>query len=453
MKIDFREEVLKRKDDLVLDLQKLIKINSELTSFDPNREGMPFGEGPRQALDFMLDLGKKDGFKVENVDGYAGHIELGNQEDFVCMIGHLDVVPAGNDWIYPPYGAEIHDGKLYGRGAEDDKGPTMAAYYAMKILNELDLDLSKRVKLILGTDEESGWRCVDHYFKKYPEQPASGFIPDADFPLIYGEKGITRFDIEGKIRCRRLRSIKAGFRPNMVPDYADVELNGDWVDRILKVDSSLKPKLEGEITKLRIHGKSAHGSTPELGENAVFKLVHLLNELGIENDLLRLINKYFLDDTKGKLLQIDKTSKDMGELSLNLGVLEMKNESYTMVLDIRYPNTTTHKEIYDKVLSKVKEFGGTITNKTVQKLLYNDPESELVQTLMDVYKKHTGDKDAKPMTIGGGTFARAISNVVAFGAHFPGHPSYIHQKNEYYLIDDLILATIIYAEALYRLAK
>ena len=126
MSINFKQEVLSRKEQIIKDLQDLIKINSELTTFDPNRKGAPFGEGTKEALDLMLAFGKRDGFETVNLDGYAGHIEYGKQKEFVGMIGHLDVVPAGNGWDYPPYGAEIHNNRMYGRGTEDDKGPTIA---------------------------------------------------------------------------------------------------------------------------------------------------------------------------------------------------------------------------------------------------------------------------------------------------------------------------------------
>ena len=170
MKIDYKNEVLKRKDEIIKDLQDLIKIPSELTTFDPNRENMPFGQGPKQALDFMMELGKRDGFKTHEYDGYAGDIEYGDQSEFVAMLGHLDVVPAGNDWVNPPYEGVIIDNIMYGRGTEDDKGPTIAAYYALKILKELKVPLTKRIKLILGTDEESGSRCIEYYLTKNSEE-------------------------------------------------------------------------------------------------------------------------------------------------------------------------------------------------------------------------------------------------------------------------------------------
>ena len=457
MKIDFKAEVLKRKEQIILDLQNLIKINSELTTFDPTRVGAPFGEGNKEALDFFLDLGKRDGFDFLNVDGYAGHIEYGKQNDYVGIVGHLDVVPAGSDWTYPPYGAEIHDGKMYGRGTEDDKGPTIAAYYAMKILKELNVPLSKRIKLVIGIDEESGWRCVNHYFKKYPEVPVSGFIPDADFPLIYAEKGIVRINIKGKFNNNELLSFNGGLRDNMVPDEALVKVKSN-LDLVVLFDSYLNENnYVGTVTKeddvftLKISGKSAHGSTPELGINAIDLLNNFLLANNIKNELVSLIDSYLANETDGNKLGIKFHDEEMGPLTVNLGVLNTDNENFHLVLNVRYPNGVEFDELFNT-------FKTTFNNLDVsynhhQKLLYNDPKSELVETLMGVYKKHTNDLDAKPLTIGGGTFARALPNVVAFGPHFPGKPSYIHQRDEYIEIDDLILATIIYTESLYKLAK
>lgn len=460
MGIDFKKEVLKRKDDLIKDLQNLMKINSELTVYDPNNIEAPFGQGNKEALDFMLNLGNKDGFNTVNTDNYAGHIEYGSGEEFVAMVGHLDVVPAGSGWSYPPYDAVINDGKLFGRGAEDDKGPTMAAYYALKILKELDLPLNKRIKLILGVDEESGWRCVKHYFKKYPETPVSGFIPDADFPLIYAEKGIVRIVVEGNLEKGKLVSFKGGLRDNMVPDYAEAILDGNSLaikncfnQYLKKYDYEGNAEiLENDQIKLSIKGLSAHGSTPELGVNAINLLNNFLIDLKLDNNVVTLIKKSLKDDVLGNKLGISYFDEEMGELTVNLGVLNTENDKFRLVLNVRYPNGIIFEEMFETITNEL-EIYGNVSYEHHQKLLYNDPNSELVKTLMDAYIKHTGDLDAKPMTIGGGTFARALPNVVAFGPHFPGKPSYIHQKDEYIEIDDLIKATIIYTEALYKLSK
>ncbi len=459
MSINFKDEVLKRKDDIINDLTRLIKINSELTTFDPNRKNAPFGEGIKEALDMMLSLGEKDGFKTVNLDGYAGHIEYGEQKDFVGMIGHLDVVPAGNDWTYEPYGAEIHHGRMYGRGTEDDKGPTIAAYYALKILKELNVPLSKRIKLILGNDEETSWRCMRHYFSVYPEAPVSGFIPDADFPLIYAEKGISRILVQGQLDSEVLLSVSGGFRDNMVPDYASAELNPvkDF-EKSFKVFLK-KKEYEGHIDHknghliVKVVGKSAHGSTPQYGENAIDRLFEFLIEEKIDHPLVHLVEKYLIHDIHGTKLGVDYHDEEMGYLTNNLGVISSENGTYTIRLNLRYPNGVDFDNVVSEIAKAVSEFGATVKVDSHQKLLYKDPKSPLVQTLMNVYIKHTGDKKAKPINIGGGTFARAMPNCVAFGPHFLDKPTYIHQKNEFIDLDDLLMATAIYTEALYELSK
>lgn len=459
MKIDFKKEVLKRKDDLIKDLQALIRINSELTTFDPNRKGAPFGEGNREALDLMLNIGKNDGFETVNLDGYAGHIEYGNQKDYVAMIGHLDVVPAGNNWDYPPYGAEIHNNKMYGRGTEDDKGPTIAAYYALKILKELNVPLSKRIKLILGSDEETAWRCVRHYFSVYPEVPVSGFIPDADFPLIYAEKGITRLYIDGKATKNDILAIEGGFRDNMVPDFARAKLtrNEEYAKAFTKFikanEYEGKCVLENDHLLVEVSGISAHGSTPEFGKNAIDRLFEFFNYLKIQNELTDFVNQLLIHDARGEKLGVSFHDEEMGPLTNNFGVINYEDGNYRIVLNLRYPNGITLDEIKTKIETAIKPFNATVTVDKHQLLLYKDPNSELVKTLMSVYQKHTNDYASKPITIGGGTFARAIPNVLAFGPHFLGKPTFIHQKNEFIDLDDLILATIIYTEALYELAK
>ena len=459
MSINFKEEVLKRKGQLLKDLSDIIKINSELTTYDPNRKGAPFGYGTKEALDLMLSIGHRDGFEAVNLDGYAGHIEYGKQEEFVGMIGHLDVVPAGNDWTYPPYGAEIVDNKMYGRGTEDDKGPTIAAYYALKILKELNVPLSKRIKLILGNDEETAWRCMRHYFSIYPEVPVSGFIPDADFPLIYAEKGISRIFVEGSIDSKDILEISGGFRDNMVPDYAEAVLvnhNGyqEKFDNFLKEHHfSGSSHVIGNHLKIKVVGKSAHGSTPQFGENAIDRLFKFFILEKFSGNLVQLVKDLLIDDYLGNKLEVNYDDQEMGPLTNNFGVIITSDNKYQIHLNLRYPNNVDFNEVVKKLEEKFAPYQAKVTVDKHQALLYSDPNSALVKTLMSVYKKHTNDLSAKPISIGGGTFARAMPNSLAFGPHFLSKPTFIHQKNEFIDIDDLLLATIIYTEALYELAK
>ncbi|MDL2292142.1 dipeptidase PepV [Acholeplasma sp. OttesenSCG-928-E16] len=461
MEIDFKKEVESRKDAIINDLVGLIKINSELTSFDPNRKDAPFGEGIRDSLLYMLDIAKRDGFEVLNVDGYAGHIIYGNQNDFVGSIGHLDVVPAGNNWTFPPYGAIINNNRMYGRGTEDDKGPTIAFYYAMKILKDLKVPLTKRIKLILATDEETGWRGVEYYFKKFPEKPVSGFIPDADFPLIYAEKGIANIKIKGTCRENEVKKIEAGFRSNMVPDFCEATLKvanllvmkQEFEQFLTKSSSQGSTRIENDQIIVRINGKSAHGSTPELGINAIWLMFEFLRKVTTENELVEIISKYFSGDTKGIKLGFSHTDKEMGDLTNNLGTLFYQDGKYEMDLNIRYPKGITANIITNKLAKTLEKFDLQVELERDQPLLYVDPNSDLVQKLMSVYVKHTNDKKAKPIVIGGGTFARAMPNVVAFGPHFLDKESFIHQKDEFIDLDDFFKAIAIYAESLYELSK
>ncbi|MGE4320313.1 MAG: dipeptidase PepV [Acholeplasmataceae bacterium] len=459
MSFDFAKEVLKRKQQIIDDLTGLIKINSELTTYDPKRKGAPFGEGIKESLDYMIALGAKDGFETINLDGYAGHIEYGNQKEYVGMIGHLDVVPAGNDWTYDPYGAEIHDGLMYGRGTEDDKGPTIAAYYAMKILKELNVELSKRIKLVLGTDEETAWRGVRHYFSLYPEMPVSGFIPDADFPLIYAEKGISRIFIKGVLEDTDLLFVQGGFRDNMVPDYAEAKLKpskdyaGMFALFLENNDYQGESKTEDDHVYIKVVGKSAHGSTPQFGVNAIDLLFKFLKEADVKSPVVDLVNDLLIDDFLGEKLGVAYHDEEMGDLTNNFGVIKTLGDTYQISLNLRYPNGVIFDEVVEKIKEAAAPYFAEVDVDNHQALLYEDPNSPLVKTLMDVYRKHSHDKHAQPITIGGGTFARAMKNTVAFGPHFLDKPTYIHQKNEFIDLEDFFKAIIIYTEALYELAK
>lgn len=145
----------------------------------------------------MMELGKKDGFTAKEVGNVAGHLEYGQGEELVGVLGHVDVVPVGDGWTNGPFEPTLRDGKLYARGVADDKGPTIAGYYALKIIKELGLPLSRRVRIIIGSDEESGMSCVERYFET-EEQPTLGFVPDAEFPIIHAEKGISELDVSFK---------------------------------------------------------------------------------------------------------------------------------------------------------------------------------------------------------------------------------------------------------------
>lgn len=461
-------EVEKRKEDLLKDTKSLLHIKSLLDEENTFSDA-PLGKGVKEALEFMLNLGEMDGFIPKNVGNLAGHLEFGEGEELLGILCHVDVVPEGDGWTSDPFAAEIRDGKLFARGAIDDKGPTMAAYYAMKIVKELGLPLKKRVRMIIGTDEESDWRCVEHYFK-HEEMPTLGFAPDADFPIINAEKGIADMDIVQKPTGDETGKVEvitfiSGKRYNMVPDHATVTLNSienqmDVVQRF--TDYMKRHQLEhlshvknGELI-LEVKGISAHGMEPKKGINAGLFLADFLSKLDLNStasDYFKFVSHYFHNDSRGINLGIDYSDDVSGELTINPGKLSYTRQSGGSIgLTCRYPVTNNMEETKEKLDQLLEAKGFAIEKFKDTKPHYVDESDFLIQTLKRVYEEQTGEK-AYLIAIGGGTYARSLKSGVAFGPLFPGRPDIAHQKDEYIDIDDLLKATAIYAQAIYELAQ
>ncbi|APH04029.1 dipeptidase PepV [Bacillus weihaiensis] len=460
------EKVEKVKGELVQDTQAFLQIKSVLEE-ETASEGAPFGEGINKAFTHLLELGEKEGFTTKNLDGFAGHIELkGSGDEVLGILCHVDVVPEGDGWTSDPYRAEIRDGKIFARGAMDDKGPTIAAFYAMKIVKELGVPLSKNVRMIIGTDEESDWRCVDHYFK-HEKMPEMGFAPDADFPIIFAEKGIIDLNLEQQLvkkeeAALQLVSFESGRRYNMVPDFAKatVRVNGDVAELEQSFYSYLKNvKINGQVNKLgdeiefMIEGVSAHAMEPNNGINAGVLLATFLADANLDDNgraYVMTIKQCFHNDTRGNQIGIAYKDDISGELTVNAGVMHYQEEEIGKIgVNIRYPVTGDSEKIKKGFIS-IEGFEVTDFNDSPPH--HVEENSPLIQTLSKVYEEQTGEK-AELIAIGGGTYARSLEAGVAFGPLFPGRPDVAHQKDEYIHIEDLIKATAIYAQAIYELAK
>jgi succinyl-diaminopimelate desuccinylase len=469
-KIDWMSEVEKRKDALIMNAQELLHIKSLLDEENISLDA-PLGKGVKEALDFMLKLGEKDGFTAKNVGNLAGHLEFGEGEELLGILCHVDVVPEGDGWSSDPFAAEIREGKIYARGALDDKGPTMAAYYAMKIVKELGLPLQKRVRMIIGTDEESNWRCVNHYFEQ-EEMPSLGFAPDADFPIINAEKGISDFDFvqeksdyENHDSLMEVQSFLSGRRYNMVPDYAkatiritdqQTEKAQEFTHFMNQFGLESQYQLEKDELSLEVKGVSAHGMEPNNGKNAGLFLAEFLSKQTIDAQAahyFHFVSHYFFNDSRGVNLGVAFADDLSGELTINVGKLSYSKESRGRVgLNLRYPVTNKMEETKEKLQQCVSKEGFTIENFSDSKPHFVDEKEFLIQTLKKVYEEQTGEK-AELMAIGGGTYARSLKSGVAFGPLFPGRPDIAHQKDEYIVIEDLLKATAIYAQSIYELAN
>ena len=468
MIIDFRAEVDKRKDALMEDLFGLLRINSERDDSKVD-DKHPFGPGPVKALEHFLALAERDGYKTRNIDNYAGDFEFGQGDEVLGIFAHLDVVPAGSGWDTDPYEPVIKDGKLYARGSSDDKGPTMACYYALKIIKELELPVSKRVRFIVGTDEESGWGDMEYYFAHNGlKDPDFGFSPDAEFPIINGEKGnITAYlHFEGQNDGDfSLVSFIGGLRENMVPESASADFTGPITLKELEdklADFVAEQEVTGQVTEeagvfhVTIHGKSAHGMMPQNGINGATYLALFLSQFDFQGNAktyLDIIAETLHKDFFAEKTGLAFTDPKMGELTMNAGVFNFSKESEdnTIALNFRYPQGVDTDAIKAN-LEKLEGPKAVSLSEHGHVPHYVPVDDPMVETLLSVYEKQTGLKGHEQI-IGGGTFGRLLKRGVAYGAMFPGYVNTMHQANEFTEVEDLYRAAAIYAEAIYELIK
>jgi succinyl-diaminopimelate desuccinylase len=448
--MNFYELVLSRQDEIMEKMKELLRIPSVLDKFDPSSE-TPFGEGIQQALDYMLDLAKEDGFITKNINNYAAHIEYGSGKDILGVLCHLDVVPTGEGWSNPPFDPIIKDGKIYARGAIDDKGPTMASYFALKFLKEMNFESNKRIRIILGTDEETKWRGIQEYFKT-EEMPEIGFAPDAAFPLIYGEKGIFTFDITGKVTDHDLITFHAGDRYNVVPDYAECTLRVDLKEEFEKHLSFNGLKGEIKEDKYIVYGKRAHAMQPNLGINAAFILAEFLNQ-HIDNDFIKYICENLTFDHLGEKLHIHHHDEEMKDFTINPAIYQYDKQEFLIGINCRYPKGWDKESSKINIDASVRKYHFKYQVKDDMPVHYVEKNDPLVQTLHEAYKKYTDDDVSPLITIGGGTYSRSLQKAVAFGPIMPGGKEMAHQIDEYAVVDDLLKATAIYMEAIYQLCK
>lgn len=446
--MDFIKYANDNKENFLNDLKELLKIDTVLVE-QPEVKEAPFGYNLVKALDYMLELGKKEGFVTKNIENVAGHIEYGEGEEVIGVLCHLDVVPTGDGWTYPPFVPTIVDNKIYARGSMDDKGACISSLYALKALKESGVKLNKKIRLIFGTDEETGSRGIARYLQ-LEKMPDLGFSPDADYPLIYGEKGILSFDLEGKVNDEIIEFV-SGDRYNVVPEVAIVTLKHDYKEKYLEF--LIKNNYNGEVkdNKYIMYGKRAHAMEPRNGVNAIIRLVEFLNTI-IDDKYIKFINDNFKCSRLSTMNQ-NFTDPEMGDLTSNVALLNIKNGEGKCGINFRYPINWDKDKFFDTLdnISKLSNVNVKLLNDS--KPHYVSKEDDLVKTLHKSYIKYTNDDKTPLMTIGGGTYARSLKKAVAFGPMMPGREDVVHQVDEYAYIDDLLISVAIFADALKELGK
>ncbi len=361
-------------EQLIQDIIEVVKIPSIKEAPKPNA---PFGENINKALLKALEISKKLGFKTKNVGGYMGYAQYGEGEDYIGIFGHLDVVPVGEGWINPPFSGHTEEGKIYSRGVLDNKGPIMSALYALYAVKESGLEINKPVRIVFGTDEESGFNDIPHYLEK-EKPPIMGFTPDCKYPVVYGERGRANIQFE-------------------------IKYNDSNYEKMAK-------------------------------------------------ELFNFLNAYILSSNKnGNRLGIDFSDEEFGIMEMRNYSLEANDSKLLFNLSLSYPAIVSIDEILSKIESKLTK------NIKLNLLLNYNPvkfekDSFLVKALQKAYEEVT-DLDGTPVTTTGGTYAKAMPNIIPFGPSFPGQKGISHNPNEYMDIRDIMLNTKIFAHAIYNLAK
>lgn len=459
--INFKKEIEKRKAEILSDFKAFISINTVYDEKSITKKA-PYGKNVYEGFRFLEKLAKRDNFKYEEFDGKIAHLEYGNPEHkLISILGHLDTVPfASSGWKFPPLSGEIFENEIYGRGTQDDKGPMIACYHALKIIRDLNIDLKHKVRLIFGGDEERGSSCIKHYNQIITEVPLISFTPDSHFPVICAEKQMLQAKGEAAYKSKFLISLRTANKAfNIVPSrtFAVVKCPIVNLEKYLEnylnhhglVNAHLK-KIDEFTTEVIFDGVACHGSTPDKGENS---FTHLCNFLKIvtNDDLISLIANKFYNDHHGEKINIMHYDEFEKFTSCSFNVATYENDVFKFIIDTRHPNSADIEKIKLNLLKVFNKHFPTIIDFTYAKGLYFDPKSKPIQFLLNCYKSVTHDLQAQPLAIGGGTYAKNYPNCVAYGMLFSYSLETLHNANERLNLDEYWKALEIYCYTLHKL--
>lgn len=440
------------RDNFIKDLRALLSFNSVNA---PAVDGKPFGEEAAKAIDFMMNLCSEAGMETKNYDYYCMDASVGTGEEIIGALCHLDIVPAGEGWDYPPFEGQMEGSLMYARGVCDDKGPAIAIFYAVKALMDAGVELNKTIKLIFGSDEETGMSDMKYYVE-HAKVPDYAFSPDAEFPVIYAEKhvmgGLYTAKVEGETA---LLSLKGGTAPNAVPGKAIAQIKLNKGLNFVNTDKISYSIVGGDILNITTTGIPSHASLPEKGENAINTLLAVLIDLLPKEDSALSLVKHLYDGmsaSDGSGLGVACKDNATGALTLNQGLIDYENNVIRSTFDIRHPVTLDYKATIATLENAI--IGFKLAESHCSEGIHRPKDGLLVSTLQNLYREISGDNKSEPIAIGGGTYARCLPNAVAFGPVFPnGNAGGAHTINEYADIDELIKAARLYAHCLYSLAN
>lgn len=448
-----------QEDALLADICRVVRIKSDRGEALP---GKPFGAGPAAALAEFLRMAGDMGFRIKNYDHYVGTVDVNDQETQLAILAHLDVVPAGDDWtVTKPFEPVVKDGRLYGRGTSDDKGPAVAALYALKAIKDLGVPLQKNVRLIVGTDEECGSSDIAYYYQKEPEAPMT-FSPDASFPVINIEKARLVGNISASFArspvLPRVLLLDAGVKENVVHDTARAVVAGLTEKELASCLKQAAEQTGGRFTavpsdggmEIRVKGHAAHASTPEQGNNALTALLACLVSLPLAESTqasrLRALARLFPHgDTAGRAAGVAMADKESGALTISLNMLHVDETGLSGVFDCRAPLCATEENLQN-VLQTRAEADGLQLKQSFSPAHHVPGDTPFVRTLLRCYEQYTGRK-GECLATGGGTYVHELKNGVAFGCSMPETDNRMHGADEFAVVDELLTGAKIFTQA------
>ncbi|MDO4500369.1 MAG: Sapep family Mn(2+)-dependent dipeptidase [Erysipelotrichaceae bacterium] len=433
--------------NMLQDLKDLVKHNSVFAT-----DEAPFGSENRAVLLEAMRMMEEKGFTTYNDDFYDCYGEIGEGDKTIGLVAHLDIVPAGEGWESDPFTVIEKDGLLYGRGVSDDKGAAVASMYALKYLKDTNYPLKKKVRLILGCNEETGSKCIEHYVSKFGSVDC-GFTPDGEFPGIYAEKGMVGGQLVGK--NTKIINISGGEARNIVCKrvLCEVEAGSFNEEKFAEFLNSHNVKFEiekADTVKITVHGVAAHAASPDLGVNAINFLFEALYNADFNDSFVNFFHKYFALTVHGEKMGFEDIKDEATNTSINIGLVSMEDGVLKTSFDMRFPiksNVETVKKLLDPVKDEENEF---VFGNGIEPL-YFDENSPMIQAMLKAYQDVTGDKESKMMAIGGGTYAKSMNNIIAFGCGFEDEKSNIHNANESLVIENFKKQVEIYIEAIKNL--
>lgn len=462
LRMQIIEWVCQYAEDMIADIQSFARIRS-VSRADLAQENAPFGPECREMLSFALDRAKELGFATMDHEGYCGSAYIGDPENAIAIIGHLDVVPEGDKWIYPPYAATRRGEYLIGRGVSDNKASVVLSLYMMKMFKDLKIDLKHGLRAIMGCSEETGMRDM-RYFKKHYGEPVLALIPDASFPANYAQKGSMKGSMNISLGSQ-IASFTGGEVLNMVPPYAEAILTGIKIgDTLGKFGDDITcVETENGVT-VKAQGIAAHAARPEGGKSAIYVLANELANSGLlSGDSLKAMKSVALmtADTTGAHCGIACEDPDTGATTMVCGLAKMVgNGVMSLSLDCRTSLAADHDKDIAALTAYAESLGFEIARISCTEPVYMPKDDPRMQTVIDVYADVTGDR-LEPYTMGGGTYSREFKNSITFGPGFPDFkekPADLpeqhggaHGPDEFLHIPSFLRAFEIYACAIMKL--